>query len=97
MGFVKDLSKIGRDMNKLIMIDNIPENFRLQPNNGLWCRTWTEDMKDTQLNDLGKILKDVITLSPNDVRVAIKKIKEEVQQKLLKNVYNPYLKLEVKL
>jgi len=78
------------------MIDNIPENFRFQSNNGLWIKTWTEDMKDTQLNDLNRILKEIYTLQPIDVRPIIKKIKDETQIKINRNIGNPYLKLEVK-
>ena len=96
-GFVKDLSKLGRDLNKLIMIDNIPENFRFQTNNGLWTRTWTEDMKCKELNDFIRILKDIYEINPNDVKPLIKKIKEEVNLKLNKNISNPYAKLEVKI
>jgi hypothetical protein len=29
----KDLSKLGRDLSKVIIVDNLKENFRLQPNN----------------------------------------------------------------
>ncbi len=43
-----------------MIIDNLPENFKLQPNNGFGIRTWNEDIKDTQLYDLGKILKGKI-------------------------------------
>ena len=32
---IKDLSKLGRDMDKFIVIDNNEENYQLQPNNGL--------------------------------------------------------------
>ena len=53
----QDLSKIGRDLATSIIIDNLPENFKLQQNNGFEIRTWNEDVKDTQLGDLTKILK----------------------------------------
>jgi TFIIF-interacting CTD phosphatase-like protein len=96
MGFVKDLSKIGRDLTKVVMIDNIVENFRLQSNNGLWTSTWTEDMKDTQLQDLCRILADIYNLKPSDVRPYVKKIKDEVNAKLNKNIQNPYSKIDVK-
>lgn len=72
------------------MIDNMPENFKLQPLNGLWIKTWNEDMKDSQLLDLLKILKDIYSLQPSDVRVFIKKIKDEVTKRLGKNSSNPY-------
>ncbi len=53
---IRDLSKIGRDLNKSIIIDNIPENFKLQPNNGLAIKTFIDDMKDSHLTDLLCIL-----------------------------------------
>lgn len=55
--FIRDLSKIGRDGNKTIIIDNIPENFKLQPHNGLPIKTFIDDIKDTHLIDLLKILQ----------------------------------------
>lgn len=77
------------------MIDNLAENYRLQPNNGLLIKTWTEDMKDTHLFDLMKLLKQLYNLQPVDVRVHIKKIKEEIHAKL-RNCMNPYSKIEIK-
>ena len=53
----RDLAKIGRNLNKTIIVDNLPENFRNQPNNGLGIKTWTDDMNDTELQDLLRILK----------------------------------------
>ena len=89
-----------------MIIDNLPENFKLQQNNGFGIRTWNEDIKDTQLFDLGKILKgkiliedynilDIYTSKVPDVRVVIKKIKEEVGRKILKNVNQPYLGIDI--
>lgn len=90
------MSKIGRDLRKIIMIDNIPENFKLQPTNGLWIRTWNEDIKDTQLIDLYRILKDIITLQPLDVRVPIKRVKDEVAKRTLKaTCLNPYANIDI--
>lgn len=60
--FIRDLSKIGRDGNKTIIIDNIPENFKLQPNNGLPIKTFIDDMKDTHLIDLLRILLGIRAL-----------------------------------
>lgn len=54
--FYQDLSKIGRDNSKTIIVDNIPENFRLQPFNGFAIKTFIDDMRDTNLIDLQKIL-----------------------------------------
>lgn len=44
-------------MSKTIIIDNIAENFKSQPFNGIQIKTWNDDITDTQLNDICKILK----------------------------------------
>jgi hypothetical protein len=47
-------------MSKIIIIDNLSDNFKLQPNNGLAIKSFIDDMKDTHITDLGKILKGII-------------------------------------
>ena len=37
-----------------IDIDNLPDNFKLQINNGFPIKSYIDDMKDTHLIDLGK-------------------------------------------
>jgi CTD small phosphatase-like protein 2 len=49
---VKDLSRLGRDLKKVVLADNNPECFAYQPHNGLQVPTWTGDVKDTALRDL---------------------------------------------
>jgi len=49
---VKDLSLLGRDINKTIIIDNISDNFILQPDNGIFISTWYDDMRDRLIMEL---------------------------------------------
>ena len=60
--YVKDLSKLGRDLSKIIIIDNIEENYQLQPNNGLNIIDFEGDDSDFELiyimHDLIKIVKN---------------------------------------
>jgi TFIIF-interacting CTD phosphatase-like protein len=57
MVFVKDLSKLGRPLNKTIIVDNVAENFSLQPDNGIFIKSWFEDPSDTALLELAPLLK----------------------------------------
>ena len=89
----KDLSKLGRDLRKVIIIDNLKENFKIQPNNGIYIKTWTNDINDTQFRDLLKILKDIVLLNVNDVRNVIQKMNDE--NKINRNIINPYAHVNV--
>ena len=94
--FCKDLSKIGRYLGRTIIVDNLADNFKLQPNNGIHIWTWIDDMKDTQLNDLGKILKELVSKQPNDIRPIIKKFKDDINKKMRNNVnINPFKGVDI--
>ena len=54
--YIKDLSRIGRPLNRIIIVDNLAENFQLQPENGIMIKTWTGDPQDTALFELTPIL-----------------------------------------
>ena len=55
--FIKDLSNLGRDLDKTIIVDNITENFLLQPDNGIPIKSWFDDPEDTALADLAPLLQ----------------------------------------
>ena len=94
--FVKDLSKIGRNLNRTLIIDNLADNFKLQPNNGIQIGTWTDDMKDTQLKDLSSILGQILVKNPEDVRIIIMKLNEEINKNLKKNMnINPFKDIDI--
>ena len=78
LSIFKDLSKLGRDLSKTIIIDNRQENFELQPNNGLLIKTWNGDFEDKELYDLKNILKGIYSYGQMvDVRNLIKWINEK--------------------
>ena len=53
-------------------------------------------MKDTQLNDLGKILKILISKKPADLRPIIKKFKEDINKKMRNNMnINPFKGVDI--
>ncbi|OMJ92630.1 hypothetical protein SteCoe_4640 [Stentor coeruleus] len=55
----KDLSLLGRDLKKTILVDNLAENFKVQPDNGICIETWVGDTMDTKLYDLSGRLMNV--------------------------------------
>jgi CTD small phosphatase-like protein 2 len=59
--FVKDLSRIGRDLSKMIIVDNVPENFQNQPDNGIFIKSWYSDPTDTALSELAPLLRCIDT------------------------------------
>ncbi len=94
--FVKDLSKIGRNLNRTIIVDNLADNFKLQPNNGIQIGTWTDDMKDTQLNDIDIILTQIIERKPQDLKPIIRRLNDEINRKMKSNInLNPFKDIDV--
>ena len=80
--FVKDLSRVGRPLDKIIIVDNMPQNFRLQKENGINIKAfWGEEAYDTALVDLGNILVN-IAKDGGDVRNGIKKYKDDIVKKV---------------
>lgn len=55
--WVKDLSALGRDLSKVIIIDDIQKNFEKQPDNGIKIKSFTGQSHDKALLELAPILK----------------------------------------
>jgi len=50
--YVKDLSKLGRELSKTTIIDNSAASYLFHPQNAIPVTTWFDDMNDTELLDL---------------------------------------------
>ena len=84
--FVKDLSKLGRDLNRTIIVDNMKQNYKNQPNNGITIRPfWGKDVEDTALVDLLDILKKIAD-KRMDVVNGLKYFKEDIISKVSSNI-----------
>lgn len=68
---LKDLSKLGRDLSKVIIVDNIAENYSAHKTNGLLISSWFDDPNDTALQSLSLFLKEIVRRQLPDVRVVI--------------------------
>ena len=80
--FVKDIGRLGRPMNKLIIVDNLPQNFKLQKENGIMIKPfWGEDVYDNVLHELSIILNKIAS-EFYDTRKGIIKYKNDILSKV---------------
>ena len=69
--FVKELRRLGRDLKNIIIVDNSPMSYALNPENGLPIPTWFDDKSDRELYNLSSVL-EFLSFVP-DVREYITK------------------------
>lgn len=50
--YVKDLSRLGRELHNVIIVDNSPASYIFHPENAVPVQSWFDDMNDTELLDL---------------------------------------------
>ncbi|XWS15881.1 hypothetical protein CRYUN_Cryun34aG0040400 [Craigia yunnanensis] len=50
--YVKDLSKIGRDLGKVVIVDDNPKSYSLQPANAIPIKRFEDDIEDRELEKL---------------------------------------------
>ena len=86
--YVKDIGKFGIDLRKSIIVDNMPQNFRLQKENGILISSfWGEDINDKALLYLGRILVTIgmEMVEKNymiDIRDELVKYRDEILRKV---------------
>ncbi|KAK9479892.1 Tim50p [Lipomyces japonicus] len=69
---VKDISKLNRDLSKVVTIDSEPAAFSRQPENTIPLTKWTGDKSDTELVELIPLLEFFATSDVKDVRTVLK-------------------------
>ena len=94
--FIKDLSKIGRNLQKMIIVDNTKENYELQNDNGIEIKSYygfdskkmdlMEDNiildNDKCLLELEKILIKIAEEKPKNLCLILKKYQKEILLKI---------------
>ncbi|MCQ2816517.1 MAG: HAD family hydrolase [archaeon] len=77
--YIKDISLIGRELNKMIIVDNNLMSFRKQKENGiLICPFYAQDSNDKVLLELESILIRMAKENEEDIRKTLLKYKEEI-------------------
>ena len=78
---VKDLSKLGRDLTKVIIIDNIEENYTFQPKNGLNIIDFEGDENDNELQFLLKDLLEIVSVPGKNVLEELPNVRKNMQKR----------------
>ena len=88
--YVKDLNKLGRDLKKVVIVDNLPQAFKLQKSNGICIKAFYGDSIGDR-NTL-KVLSEVLERirydaeETNDIRDSIKKENHTIITRITSNV-----------
>ena len=60
-----------------MIVDNTPENFLMQPDNGIPILSWYDDEADTHLVQMATMLVQIVQARPKDIRVAYQRWQEQ--------------------
>ena len=88
--YVKEIKKLGRDLKDVVIVDNSPMSYALNPENGLPILTWFEDKDDRELYNISSIL-EFLSFVP-DVRSYIRQfvVNDEISYNNVINVFDRY-------
>lgn len=69
---MKDLSKLNRELSKVIIVDDEPEAFSMHPSNGITIKKFDGDPQDVTLLQLIPVLESMIADDVSDVREVLR-------------------------
>lgn len=69
--YFKDLSRLGRDLTSIIMLDNSPTSYRFHPQHAVPISSWFSDAHDNELLEIIPVLEDLADPHVTDVSVVL--------------------------
>jgi hypothetical protein len=76
---VKDLTRLGRRIENVIIVDNSANSYYFQPENALPSLSWIKDRSDYELKDMVPFLKKLAEPQVKDVRQFLSKVVDVTQ------------------
>ncbi len=88
--YLKDIGKLGRDLKKIIIVDNLPQAFKLQKNNGICIKAFYGDIVGDRntLQILSEILERIRydADETQDIRYSLRKEMNVIITKITSNI-----------
>lgn len=75
-GYVKDMSRLGRRLQDVILLDNSINSYILQPENGMPIENWYDSPVDRELDKYCEILEALAFV--DDVREYLPKLSKAI-------------------
>jgi len=72
--YVKDMGRMGRDIDSIMIIDNSPHSYLFNPQNAIPCESWFSDKNDRELLDLIPKLEQLADPSVRDIKSKLKEL-----------------------
>ncbi|KAL7102746.1 hypothetical protein ACP275_08G137300 [Erythranthe tilingii] len=70
--YVKDLSEFGRELDKVVIVDDNPNSYQFQPDNAIPIKAFTNDLEDDELKKLVQFFESFDCDSVEDMRDSVK-------------------------
>ena len=88
--YVKDITKLGRDLARTIIVDNDKSSFSLQKRNGILIKPFLGEENgftlDMTLDNLAVIILKIIQSNYKDIRVELENYKERIENEITKDL-----------
>lgn len=84
--FIKDLKKLGRRMEDILILDNSPISYLFQKQNALPIKTWLDDRNDIELYKYLRLLEYLATVE--DVREVISQVVDQQRNQIDFDVFD---------
>ena len=88
---MKEIRRIGRDIKRTIIVDNMAQNFKMEKENGILISSfWGEDSNDRALFNLGRILVSIAIEMmevgfKRDIRDVLVKYRDDILKQVTMN------------
>lgn len=76
-----------------MIVDNVAESFQMQPDNGIFIKSWYGDADDQALAELLPLLVGIAKSSPEDVRKTLQSLRDKMIQEINNGNPTPHLNL----